>query len=276
MSGQSYPITKIRPVSGWQALDIAQVWRFRDLMLAFASRDIKLRYRQTALGAIWVIVQPLIAAGIFSLVFGKIAKIDSGGVPYFIVAYVGMLGWNVFGSTLLKTSGCLVQNAGLISKIFFPRLVLPVSTIFSTLLDFAIALAALAVMLVFYKIPVSAAILLLPAWVLVILMLATGCGIFASALMVSYRDVQHILPVLTQFLLYASPVGYPISAVPDKYRLLFDLNPLTGVLEAFRWSLCGGTVEWRSVVYSAVASVAALFAGAFFFQRMERQFVDVI
>jgi len=277
VNAQALPTIKLRPVSGWQALNLRQVWQYRDLVLAFAARDVKLRYRQTVLGVAWVIAQPLIAAGIFSFVFGKIAKLDTGVVPYFVFSYAGMLAWNVFSATLVKTSGCLVQNAGLISKIFFPRLVLPVSILFSTLIDFLVALAMLGVMLAVCKIPVTIAVLLLPVWMLILLMLATGCGLFASSLMVSYRDVQHILPVLTQFLLYASPVGYAASHVPSQFRFIYDLNPLAGVIEAFRWSLLGvEKPDWAAVIYSADAAIAVLLAGAFAFKKMERAFADVI
>lgn len=270
VSTRILPHTKIRPGSGWQALNLRQVWQFRDLALAFAARDIKLRYRQTALGIAWVVLQPLIAAGIFSFIFGKVAQLDTS----FVFSYTGMLGWTVFSSILTKSAGCLVQNAGLISKVAFPRLVLPASTIFSTLLDFAVALAMFAALAFVYKVKLSLAIALLPAWLLLFVMLAAGCGLFASALMVNYRDVQHILPVLTSFLLYASPVGYP---VPERYRAFFELNPLTGLLEAFRWSLLGGVEpDWKGVLYSAAVAVIALLGGAFAFRKMERKFADVI
>ncbi|MGB8353005.1 MAG: ABC transporter permease [Chthoniobacteraceae bacterium] len=267
------PHIKLRPASGWQALNLAQIWQFRDLAFAFAGRDIKLRYRQTFLGIAWVVFQPLMAAGIFSFVFGRIAKLDTS----FIFSYVGMLGWNVFNSTLTKSSGCLVQNAGLISKVFFPRLILPVSIIFSTLIDFAIAFAVLFVLAFFYKIRPGTELFLMPVWIALLLALATGFGLFASALMVSYRDVQYILPVLTQLLLFASPIGYSVADVPMRYRNLYDLNPLVGLLEGFRWSLLGGTApDWQNVEYSTGITLFFLVAGAFVFKKMERQFADVI
>jgi lipopolysaccharide transport system permease protein len=273
VNGRALPMTRIRPVSGLQAGDLAQVWQFRDLLLAFAARDLKLRYRQTALGIAWVVLQPLIAAGIFSFVFGKIAKLDIS----FLSTYTGLLAWNAFSSTLTKASGCLVQNSGLISKVFFPRLVLPLSTLLATLVDFLVGLAVLAVLMVFYKTPPSFAILLMPLWLALILMLATGCGLYASALMVSYRDVQHMLPVIIPFLLYASPVAYPVSQVPLRYRDWYDLNPLSGLLDAFRWSLLGGGMpEWRAAGWGAAAALAALAGGIYAFKKMERSFADVI
>ena len=271
------PYLSIRPRSGWQALDVKEIWEFRDLLTTLGLRDIKLRYRQTALGAVWVILQPLLAAGIFSVVFGRIAKLPSDGVPYFVFSYAGLLGWNAFNSTLSKVSGSMVGNAGLISKIYFPRLILPLSTVFSTLIDFGVALGMMAGLLIAYGITPGIGLLLLPVWLLLILMLAMGIGLFTSALMVSYRDVGFILPVLMQFLLYASPIAYALSAVPKNLRTVYFLNPLSGLLEAFRWSLLGrGQMEAGTLVYSAAVSLGVFLLGAFSFKKMERKFADVI
>lgn len=273
MSARALPHTRIRPATGWQPVDFALLWRFRDLLLAFAARDIKLRYRQTALGVAWVILLPLFGAGIFSFVFGKIARIDAG----FLATYTGLLAWNAFNSTLGRTGGCLLQNSTLISKIFFPRLILPLSTLFSVMVDFLAGLAVLAVLMVFYKITPSPAILAAPLFLGLILMLATGCGLYASALMVSYRDVQHILPVVIPFLLYASPVAYPLASVPSQYRELYNLNPLSGLLEAFRGCLLGGALPgWHILGWDAAVSVASLVGGVYAFNKMERRFADVI
>lgn len=275
--GEDKPHLILRPSKGWQALDLKQIWLYRDLLMTLAGRDVKLRYRQTALGVVWVILQPLMAAGIFSFVFGKVAKLPSDGVPYIVLSYAGLLAWNVFSSTLTKASGVLVANSGLISKVYFPRLVLPLSTIPSTLLDFAVALGMMAVLLVIYGIAPSIGILLLPLWLALILMIAIGVGLYTSALMVSYRDVQYVLPVVTQFLLYASPVAYAVSRVPAEYRGLYFLNPLSGLIEAFRWSLIGrGELNWSAIAYSAIFAVLTFIGGAFSFKKMERRFADVI
>jgi lipopolysaccharide transport system permease protein len=271
------PLLVIRPTSGWAALNLPEIWRYRDLLFTLASRDVKLRYRQTALGVIWVVLQPLLAAGIFSFVFGKVAHLPSDGVPYFLFSYAGLLAWNAFSSTLGKASTCLIQNSQLISKVFFPRLIVPLSTVFSSLIDFGVALAMMVVMLAYSRLAPGLTILLLPVWLLLILMLAAGCGLFAAALTVSYRDVQFVLPVLLQFAMYASPIAYSASAVPARWRLFYYLNPLSGLLEAFRCSLLGrGAVAWWAVAYGAAWAVAALIAGAFAFKRMERRFADVI
>ena len=271
------PFLTIQPTSGWQAINLRELWQFRDLLVTLAQRDVKLRYRQTALGALWVLLQPLMAAGIFSFVFGKVAKLPSDGLPYFLFSYAGLLGWNAFSATLGKSSGSLLGNAGLVSKVYFPRLVLPLSVVFSTLIDFAVALSLMAVLMVVYHVAPTAGLLLLPVWLALIILLAVGVGMYASALTVSYRDVGFILPVLTQFLLYASPVAYAVSAVPPHLRFVYFLNPLSGLLEAFRWSLLGtGHLDARIVAYSTVVTLLVFVGGALSFKKMERKFADVI
>lgn len=279
----------IRPSSGWQALDLRQVWQFRDLLSTLAQRDVKLRYRQTALGAIWVILQPLIAAGIFSFVFGAVAGLPSGNVPYIVFSYAGLLCWNLFASTLSKCSNVLVANTQLVSKVYFPRLVLPLSTVYSSLIDFGVAALMLAVLMLIYRVAPGWGLLLLPLWMLLTLILAVGCGLFLSALMVSYRDVQYVVPVAMNFLLYASPVAYSVATALQKLQgkvspelavwveRAFLANPMAGLLEAFRWSILGGPAPlWGAVIYSAVCAVALFVAGAFAFKRMEKRFADVI
>ena len=273
----SRPYKIIKPKAGWQALNIAELWNSRDLLLILAMRDIRLRYKQTSLGIAWVILQPLISAGIFSFVFGKVAKLPTDGVPPFVFAYTGLLAWNLFANTLTKVSGSLIGNANLVSKVYFPRLVLPLSTVFSSLLDFAVALAMLAVILAINHVVPGAGLLLLPLWMALLLLLATGIGLCAASLMVSYRDVAYILPVATQFLLYASPVAYAVSAVPSRLRATYLMNPISSLLEAFRWSLLNrGGIHPGIVGYAAAVSVAAFIFGAFAFRRMERKFADVI
>ncbi len=270
-------IVTIRAGSGLTALNLAEVWRFRELLGGLAFRDIKLRYRQTALGAAWVILQPLMAAGIFSFVFGSVAKLSSGKLPYFVFSYAGLLGWNAFSSTLTKASSCLVGNANLVSKVYFPRLILPLSIVPSTLIDFAIAMVVMVGMMIWFKVQVTAAIFLLPVWFILIQMMALGAGLYASALMVSYRDVQYILPVAVQMLLYGSPIAYMMNQVPEKLRIFVLLNPLSELMEAFRWSLVGeGAINWVGLSYSIAVSIAAFVIGAMVFKQMERKFADVI
>ena len=238
----------LRPSRGWTALNLRDIWEYRDLLLSLATRDVKLRYRQTALGVIWVVLQPLIAAFLFALVFGQVAKLPSDGLPYFLFAFAGLLGWNAFNNTLTKIAGCLVGNAQLVSKIYFPRLVLPLSTLFSTLIDFGVALALLAVLLVVYHVTPGWGLLLLPVWLALLLLLAVGLGLVTAALTVTYRDVQFILPVLMQFALYATPIAYALSAAPARLRFFFELNPLAVLIGAFRWSLLGAPPRRRGTL----------------------------
>ncbi len=267
----------IEPETRWAALDLRELWQYRDLLVTLAGRDVKLRYRQTALGALWVVLQPLIAAGIFAVVFGKVAKMPSDGLPYFLFSYAGLLAWNAFSGTLGKVSSSLLGNANLVSKIYFPRLVLPLSTVLGTLIDFGVALVMMAALMVFYGVAPGVGVLLLPVWLGLILLLAVGVGLFVAALAVTYRDIQYVLPVLTQFLLYGSPVAYAISVVPAHLRPYYFLNPLSGLLEAFRWSLLGtGGLRWEYVAYSAAFAVIAFLGGTMAFKQMEQRFADVI
>lgn len=251
---------------------------FRDLLLSLAGRDLKVRYKQTALGVTWVILQPLIAAGIFAFVFGGVAKLEApGAVPYFLFSFVGLLAWNAFSGSLNRASGAMLGNEHLVSKVYFPRLILPISTLFAALIDFAVALGMLGVLLVlFWKLP-TVSVLLMPLLLLLMLMLALGIGFAATALAVSYRDIGYIVPVALQFLLYASPVAYALQEVPEQYRAIYLLNPLAPLLEAFRWSVLGvGEVLWGYLAYAAAVSVLTFGLGAFVFKRMERKFADVI
>lgn len=276
-SSAQHPHLTIQASSGWSALNIVELWRFRDLLWSLASRDLKLRYKQTALGVIWVILQPLLAAGVFSFVFGKVAKLPSDGIPYFLFSYAGLLGWNLFNNILSRCSIVLIGNSQLISKIFFPRLILPLSTVPSALIDFLVALGMMAVLMVIYRVHPTPALFLLPLWMGILILLSLGIGLIAAALTVSYRDVQYIMPVVLQILLYASPIAYALSAVPQHLRWVYLLNPLTGPLEAFRWSLLPTPAPpLAPLAYSSAASFIVFVIGAYSFKRMERKFADVI
>jgi lipopolysaccharide transport system permease protein len=285
---QENPHLVIEPSSGWAALNLRQIWLYRDLLATLAQRDVKLRYRQTALGAIWVLLQPLLAAGVFSIVFGAIAGFSGDGVPYIVFSFAGMLGWNVFANTVTKVSGVLIQNSALISKVYFPRLVLPLSTVYSTLVDFAVSSVVMVFLLAVFHIWPGWMILLVPIWVALLLLMAVGIGLYAAALTVSYRDVQYVIPVMMNLLLYASPVAYSLATAVEKLRhnapkyaelgrLVYTANPLSGLLEAFRISILGsGQIPWGPVLYASVVSILIFFGGAFAFKRMERKFADVI
>ena len=274
---RAIPSLVMRPNRGWSRLDVREVWRFRELLWTLTARDLKLRYKQTALGIIWVVLQPLMAAGVFSFVFGVVAKLPGDGVPYFLLSYVGLLGWNLFSSTAAKGSGSLTGNAQLISKVYFPRLILPLSAVPSVLVDFAVASAMLIVMLAACGIVPPPAVLMLPVWMGILLAQALGLGLMTAALAVSYRDVQYVLPVLLQILLYAGPAAYPASAVPERWRTIFYLNPVSAPLEAFRASLLGTAFPNTAALWSSAGvSVGLLVGGLYLFKRMERKFADVI
>jgi lipopolysaccharide transport system permease protein len=271
------PHFTIRARRGWIHINFAELWRFRDLLLALASRDLKLRYKQTALGIVWVVLQPLVAALVFAFVFGKVAKMPSGGIPYVVFAFTGLLAWNLFNNVITKASACLVGNAHLVSKVFFPRLILPLSTVLSALVDFAASAVMMGVLMAMYGIAPGWAIMMVPVWMALLLALSLGIGLVAAALTVNYRDVQYIIPVAIQILLYGSPVAYAVSAVPANLRHFYDLNPLSAVIEGFRWSILGsGEFSLAGLAYASGVAVASLLVGAFAFKRMERSFADVI
>ena len=275
----SLPMRRLRPTTGWVAVDLHELVEFKDLVLEFARRDIKLRYRQTLLGILWVVVQPIVAAGVLNFAFGIVAGARPQGRSYFLFTFAGVLAWNLFSWTLSKTSLSLVGNSYLISKVYFPRLILPLSGTLSTLLDFAISLAVLIVAQAIYGIAPGWQILLLPLWVVLILCLALGAGFIAAALTVKYRDIQHILPILIPFMLYASPVAYDVSQIPDGYQRVFYLiNPLAGPIVAFRASLVPGAAmpPLPYLAWSFGLAVGLFILGAAVFKRTERKFADAV
>lgn len=270
--------TVLRATSGWVAIDVAELVQFKDLLLELATRDVKLRYKQTALGVGWVVLQPLLGAGLLNFAFGIVAGLKTEGTSYFLFSFAGLLAWNVFGWTLSKTSFSMVGNAYLVSKVYFPRLILPLSGAISTLMDFGVSLAMMAVLLVVYGIAPGLALLTLPLWICLLLCMALGAGFIAAALTIDYRDVQHILPILIPFVLYASPVAYPVSRLPERYQsLFFLLNPLAALIEGFRWSLLHTPrPPLPYVAWSAAVAVALFVFGAAVFRRVERKAADVI
>lgn len=271
-------ITVIRPISRWEVLDVRQIFAFRDLLFAFGNRDIKLRYRQTALGAAWVLLQPILASIVMSFVFNRVARLEApNGLPYFVFAYAGMMGWNLFNTTLIKASGSLVLNTTLVSKIYFPKALLPLSSAFSNILDFGVALLLLLILLPIFGVAITWQILLTPVWIFFLLLASLGIGIYSSALMVTYRDVQYVLPVLMNLVFYATPIAYGLNAVPSSLTSIISLNPLTGLLEGLRWSLLGTSdLNTNAIVYGIVVSILMFIGGALLFGRVERRFADVI
>ncbi|HXE52841.1 MAG TPA: ABC transporter permease [Tepidisphaeraceae bacterium] len=278
LPGPRKPYLIIRPPKGWAALDLHELWQFRDLLLTLAARDVKLRYRQTALGVVWVVLQPLLLSGIFTIIFGVIGNMPTGGLPPFLFSFAGLLGYAAFNSTLTKSSISLIGNAHLVSKVYFPRMAMPLSTVFSALIDFGVSFVVVLLLMALYHVPPTHRMIYLPAFLALFLAMGVGFGLLSSALTVSYRDVQYIVPVfVTAFQLF-SPIGFDTSKIPARVLPWYMIvDPLAGLVEAFRWSLLGGgTVHWGYVVYSAVFSLVALLVGAIMFKRMERKFADVI
>lgn len=247
-------------------------------MLYFLTwRDVKVRYKQTVLGAAWAIIQPLLTMVVFSIVFGRLAKIPSDGLPYPIFAFTALVPWTFFANGLSQSSNSLVGSANLIKKVYFPRLVVPISAVGSGLVDFAIALAVLVGMMIYYGVSISLSILTLPLFLMLALVTSLGVGLWLSALNVEYRDVRYVIPFLTQFWMYATPIAYPSSLLSEPWRTVYGLNPMVGVVEGFRWALlhsnaAPGPMTW----VSSAAALILLVTGAFYFRRMERTFADVV
>jgi lipopolysaccharide transport system permease protein len=272
-------VRTLRPTRGWVAIDLHELVDFKDLIVEFARRDIKLRYRQTALGIAWVVLQPIVAAGVLNFAFGVVAGARPQGPSYFLFTFAGLLMWNLFSMTLNKTSLSLVGNSYLISKVYFPRLSLPMSGTLATLLDFAVALVVLFVLQGFYGIVPQWQLVFVPVWIAMVLCLALGAGLIAAALTVQYRDIQHILPILIPFMLYASPVAYDVTQIPESYQRLFYLvNPLAAPIVAFRASLLPTALmpPLPYLIWSALVAAAMFGLGAAVFKRTERKFADVV
>jgi lipopolysaccharide transport system permease protein len=266
----------IQPSTGWVPLRLRELWEYRELLYFLVWRDVKVRYKQTALGAAWAIIQPLFTMVVFSVFFGRLAGLPSDGVPYPVFSYTALVPWTYFATALTMSSNSLVDHARLITKVYFPRLLVPAASVLAGLLDLAIASTVLVGMILYYGIVPSAAVLLLPAFVALAAATAFGVGLWLSALNVQYRDVRYTIPFLVQFWLFLTPVAYSSSLVPARWRALYGLNPMTGVVEGFRWALLGKAEPPAALVLVSVGSVIVLLAGGlFYFRRMERRFADV-
>jgi lipopolysaccharide transport system permease protein len=270
------PTRIIRPSRGWGRLDLGQLWRYRDLIRFLTFRDIQLRYRQTVLGVAWAVIQPVATMLVFSLFFGRLGKIPSDGVPYPLFVFCALLPWQLFAFSLSEASNSMVANQSLVTKVYFPRLVIPLSAVLAGLVDFCVSFVLLLGMMAWYGVYPGPGMLVLPALVALAVVTALGVGLWLSALNVQYRDVRYTLPFLTQFWLFATPIAYPASLLPEKWRPLLGLNPMAGVVEGFRWALLGTgripTLFWVSVA----ASLVVLWTGVRYFNHMERRFADVV
>lgn len=270
-------ITLIRPSRGWVSLNLRDLWRYRELIYFFIWRDVKVRYKQTLLGAAWAIIQPVFTMVVFSIFFGNLAKIPSDNIPYPIFSYTALLPWGLFEAGISKAGNSLVASRSLITKIYFPRLVIPLASVIAGLVDFALAFIVLIGMMFYYGFSPTSTIWVLPILLLLTLMTALGTGLWLSALNVAYRDVGYVIPFIIRLWFFLTPITYSASIVPEAFQKLYALNPMTGVVQGFRWALLGvGSPPSELLLASSIAALVLLVTGALYFRRMERTFADVV
>lgn len=273
----SSDITIIEARSGWQLIDWHELWRYRDLFYFLVWRDIKTRYAQSILGVGWAVIQPVFSMIVFTIVFGNLAKISSDGVPYSIFSYTALVPWTYFSSSLTAASGSLIGAKGMITKVYFPRLVIPIAPVLGKLVDFGIAMLILFGLMFWFGIAPTIWALSVPLLVLLMMLTAAGLGMWLTALSVQYRDINYAMGFVVQLLMYAAPVVYPASSVPEQYRLLYGLNPMVGVIEGFRSALLGtNPMPWDFIAVGTVMAILIAVSGALYFRRMERVFADVV
>src|SRR6266566_1017586 len=270
------PTFYIEPPKGWASIGLRELWDYRELLYFLTWRDVKVRYKQTALGAAWAIIQPLFMMLVFSLFFGRLAKVPSDGIPYPIFTFCALLPWQLFAHALTESSNSLVANERLITKVYFPRLVVPLAATLGGLVDFAVAFVILLAMMLYYGIVPAWAIVTLPAFILLAVLTALAVGLWLSALNVKYRDVRYTINFLIQFWLFATPVAYPSSIVPERWRPLYGVNPMAGVVEGFRWALLGSKPPGAMLAVSVAVVIVLLVGGLYYFRRMEQEFADVV
>jgi lipopolysaccharide transport system permease protein len=271
------PIIRRQARPGWVAIDFAELWQYRELLVFFAVRDIKVRYKQTLLGIAWAILQPVMTMVVFSIFFGNLAGVPSDGLPYPVFSFCGLLPWQLFAFALTQSSNSLVNNAHVLTKVYFPRLIIPFASMIAGLIDFAIAFVVLVGIMFYYDIIPGWALITLPFFVLLALAAALSVGLWLSALNVKYRDVRYTIPFLTQLWLFVTPVAYASSLVPSKWQALYAINPMAGVVEGFRWALLGKAAPPGTMLIVSAAATAILLAGGlFYFARMEKTFPDII
>lgn len=273
----SESVLRIQPSRGLFNLDLSAVWEFRELLYFLVWRDVKVRYKQTIIGASWAILQPLMTMLIFTVIFGHLANVPSDGLPYSIFAYTALLPWNYFSQAINRSGASLVGDSNLVRKVYFPRLIIPLSAVTAPLVDFFVAFIGLIAMMVWFDIQLRWTVLALPFFLLLAVMTALAVGLWLSPLNARYRDIGHTIPFLIQFWMYASPIAYPVSLVPEKWRFVFGLNPLAGVIEGFRWALLGKeSPDFGVMALSTIVVLSLLLSGIVFFKRMERTLADVL
>ena len=270
------PLVSIRAGGKWAAIDVNSLWAYRELLYFLTWRDVKVRYKQTALGAAWAIIQPLFTMIIFSIFFGKLAGMPSDGIPYPLFAYAGLLPWTFFSNAVNSSGNSLVGSANLITKVYFPRMIIPGAAVAAGLIDLLVAFVILIVLMVYYQVGVTVHILMLPVLIVLTTLLAIGVGMWMSALNVKYRDIRYALPFAIQLWMFATPIIYPLSLVPEHWRWLLKINPLSGIIEGYRSSFFGRPFDWQSLSISALITLVVLVYAAYDFRRMERTFADIV
>jgi lipopolysaccharide transport system permease protein len=278
MPASPLAITVVGPSRTWPSLGIRELWEYRELLYFLVWRDVKVRYKQTVLGVAWAVLQPVLTMLVFSVFLGVLVRVPSDGLPYPVFAYAALLPWQLFAHTITECGNSLVANQQLITKVYFPRLVIPMAAVLAGLVDFSVAFTVLIGLMVYYGIPFTAAVLSLPVLLMLTVAVALGVGLWLAALNVQYRDVRYTLPFLTQLWLFATPVAYPTSLVPETWRWLYALNPMVGVVEGFRWALVGAgrAVGGGPLTVSALATILLLAGGVAYFRRMEHTFADLV
>ena len=270
-------LIRIEPSKGWVSLKLRELWDYRELLYFLIWRDVKVRYKQTVLGASWAIIQPFFTMVVFSLFFGKLAKVPSDGVPYPIFSYTALVPWAFFANGLNQASNSLVSGSNLIKKVYFPRLAMPIASVLGGFVDFFLAFALLVGMMLYYGMTPTFNVIWLPFFLLLSFVTSLGVSLWLSAMYVQFRDVRHIIPFLTQLWLFATPIAYPSSLLSEPWRTIYGMNPMAGVVEGFRWALLGiGQTPGPIILVSSMTAVALLFSGAFYFRRMEKTFADVV
>jgi lipopolysaccharide transport system permease protein len=276
-TGLEQPTIRIEPSKGWVSLKLRELWEYRELLYFLVWRDIKVRYKQTVLGAAWAVIQPFFTMVVFSIFFGRLAKIPSDGIPYPLFSFAALVPWNFFASGLSQSSDSLVGSANLIKKVYFPRLAIPIATVLAGVVDFVIAFGVLLILMIYYRVAPGIHVLWLPLLFLLAFVTSLGVGLWLSALNLQFRDVRYTVPFLVQFWMFASPIAYPSSLLHEPWRTVYGLNPMVGVVEGFRWALLRtNTAPGPIVLVSAAMALVVLIGGAYYFRRMEKCFADLV
>jgi lipopolysaccharide transport system permease protein len=269
-------LTIIKPRSGWQLIDFKELKEYREVFFSLAWRDIKVMYAQTVLGFSWAIIQPIVQIVLFTVIFGKVAKVDTGGIPYVLFSSVAIIPWNYISHSMTQSSQSLISGQHMLGKIYFPRLIFPITPVLSKLINFGVSLAIILIIMLYYHVVPTLNLLFLPVFLIIMILIPAAAGLWLSSLAIRFRDVQQIMPFFIQLLMYTAPIIYSASAIPEKYRLIYSLNPVVGVIEGFRACLLGTAMPWLYIWPGIITGIILFITGAFYFRRMERIIVDVI